>query len=400
MARNGSGTMTPSVDFTTEAASPPIEIAKLDTVLDDMAAELTNSIAADGQTNPSADLKMNGFKHTNVGAATALNHYARVSELIDQDHIYYVDSGSANTYAITPSPAIAAYEEGQKFSFRAANANSGASTLNVNALGAFAIQHPDGSAMQSGAIVAGGIYEVTYDANTTPDRWVLTSPASEIADGMLSSNVPMKNATNTFTATGLGLSTSALVVSAASPWIVINETDQGADAKRWYFGSSGSTLSFGTLNDAESGGADWLTVSRAGASVGTIGLVASTLSFTGVVSTPNTSASEVGYKGTPQNVQNGNYGFVLTDAGCSVDKQSGGAGETFTIPANGSVAFPVGTVICGDNDGGGTLTIAITTDTLEDTSGNTGSRTVADNGQWVIKKIAATKWRISGIGVS
>lgn len=104
-----------------------------------------------------------------------------------------------------------------------------------------------------------------------------------------------------------------------------------------------------------------------------------------------------------QNVQNGDYTLVLSDAGKSIDKQSGGAGETITIPPNsggGSVAFPVGTIICGDNDGGGTLTIAITTDTLEDSSGNVGSRVVADNGSWVIKKIASTKWRITGSGIS
>lgn len=120
----------------------------------------------------------------------------------------------------------------------------------------------------------------------------------------------------------------------------------------------------------------------------------------GTVTTSNASASEVGYKGAPQNVQDGNYTLVLSDAGKSIDKQSGGAGETITIPANASVAFPIGTVISGDNDGGGTLTIAITSDTLEDTAGNTGSRTVADNGCWAIRKIAATKWRITGSGIS
>jgi hypothetical protein len=144
--------------------------------MDDIATALTASLASDGQTQPSADLPMNGNKHTNVGAASALTEYARVSELIDQDHIYYVDSGSANTYAITPSPAIAAYEEGQKFIFRAANANTGASTLNVNAKGATAIQTMDGNALVPGMIVAGGYYECVYDSNGS--RFVLVSPAS------------------------------------------------------------------------------------------------------------------------------------------------------------------------------------------------------------------------------
>jgi hypothetical protein len=376
--------MTPSVDFTTEAGSPPIEIAKLDTVLDDIAAELTNSIAADGQTNPSADLKMNGFKHTNVGAATALTHYARVSELIDQDHIFYVDSGSANTYVITPSPAIAAYEEGQKFVFRAANASSGASTLNVNGLGAFAIQHNDGSTLIANSIVAGGYYEVTYDANSSPDRWVLTSPSSRVPDGMLSANVALISSANIF-------GNDQTIQRAQATNLNINNTGASVELDVGVGTNQGYTIV--VTNHP------WQLYTN------------NTLRYEcqadgdhdfkgGTVFTNNTTAGEVGYKGTPQNAQDGNYTLVLTDAGKSIDKAAGGAGETITIPANGSVAFPIGTVICGDNDGGGTLTIAITTDTLEDTAGNTGSRTVADNGSWYIKKIASTKWRITGNGIT
>jgi hypothetical protein len=384
MPRNGSGTMTPDVDFTTEAASPPIEISKLDTALVDISDELTNSIAADGQTNPTANLKMNGFRLTNLGAATALTDAARVSELIDQDHIYYVDSGSANAYVITPSPAIAAYEEGQRFAFRAANASTTASTLNVNGLGAIAIQTADGSALIANSILAGGLYEVTYDANASPDRWVLTSPSSRTPDGMLSSNIPRKDTAATFTA-------DITISHTASPLLTLTDSSTPTSL---FAQAANASVAVGALTNHPfsilTNNLERVVVSESGA-----------LDFkAGAVTTSNASASEVGYKGTPQNVQNGDYTLVLTDAGKSIDKQSGGAGETITIPANDTVAFPVGTVICGDNDGGGTLTIAITTDVLEDSAGNTGSRTVADNGSWVIKKIAATKWRITGNGVS
>jgi hypothetical protein len=217
--RNGSGTFTPSIDFTTEAASPPIEISKLDTVLDDIGDALTASIAADGQTAPTADIPLNGHKLTGVGAPTALTDAVTATTIIDQELQYFVDSGSANTYVITPSPAIAAYEEGQRFVVRIANASTGASTLNVNSLGAIAIQHADGSAISSGDLAAGGIFEFTYDANTTPDRWVLTSPASQIADGMLSSNIPLLNASNTFTGAAQTISANA------NPSLTITDAD-------------------------------------------------------------------------------------------------------------------------------------------------------------------------------
>lgn len=111
----------------------------------------------------------------------------------------------------------------------------------------------------------------------------------------------------------------------------------------------------------------------------------------------NTDAAQPGFKGIPVNTQNGNYTLVLSDAGKMIRKASGGAGETITIPANSSVAFPIGTAIEITNDGGGDLSIAITTDTLEEYgTGNTGTRTLADNNKAVIEKVASTTWKISG----
>lgn len=97
------------------------------------------------------------------------------------------------------------------------------------------------------------------------------------------------------------------------------------------------------------------------------------------------------------NVQNGNYTTVLSDANDTISKESGGDGETFTIDSNANVAHVIGTFIGFNNDGGGDLTIAITTDTLiwaDDNS--TGSRTIADGGYAVAHKVAATTWKIAG----
>ena len=121
----------------------------------------------------------------------------------------------------------------------------------------------------------------------------------------------------------------------------------------------------------------------------------------GSVTTAGDTADEVGYNGTPPNEQNGNYTLVLTDRGHTIYKASGGAGETITIPANGSVAFPVGTQLDIVNNGGGDLTIAITTDVLTwAVDGSAGARTLADNGWAVLKKVAATEWFITGTGLS
>ncbi len=98
-----------------------------------------------------------------------------------------------------------------------------------------------------------------------------------------------------------------------------------------------------------------------------------------------------------QNVQNGNYTLVLGDAPKHIYKASGGSGETITIPANASVAFPIGTAIAIVNQGGGTLSIAITSDVMQlEGVGTTGTRTLADDGIATILKVTATLWMIAG----
>lgn len=76
---------------------------------------------------------------------------------------YVADTGTANTYAIAPSPVISAYATGQIFSFKATNANSGASTLNVNGKGAKNIYKLGSTALASGDIAAGQLVLVEYD---------------------------------------------------------------------------------------------------------------------------------------------------------------------------------------------------------------------------------------------
>lgn len=105
--------------------------------------------------------------------------------------------------------------------------------------------------------------------------------------------------------------------------------------------------------------------------------------------------------GERHNIQNGSYTLLIQDAERVIHKASGGAGETYTIPANSSVPFPIGTAVAFSNSGGGDLTIAITTDTLvKADDGSTGSRTLADDGLAVAIKVNSTLWKIAGDGLS
>jgi hypothetical protein len=110
----------------------------------------------------------------------------------------------------------------------------------------------------------------------------------------------------------------------------------------------------------------------------------------------------VGFRNVPQNSQSAAYTLVLADAGKHIFHPVGdNNARTFTIPANSSVAYPVGTVITFINMAVANVTIAITTDTLTlSSAGTTGSRTLATNGSATCIKITSTQWLISGSGLT
>jgi hypothetical protein len=110
----------------------------------------------------------------------------------------------------------------------------------------------------------------------------------------------------------------------------------------------------------------------------------------------------VGFKNIPQNSQSAAYTLVLADAGKHIFHPVGdNNARTFTIPANSSVAYPIGTAITFINMAVANVTIAITTDTLTlSPAGTSGSRTLATNGSATCIKITSTQWLISGSGLT
>ena len=77
--------------------------------------------------------------------------------------------------------------------------------------------------------------------------------------------------------------------------------------------------------------------------------------------------------------------------------------RTWTIPANGSVAYPIGTKLFMFNEqGAGAITLAITTDTIQlaGSASTTGSRTLATGAVCIATKITSTVWMVGGPGVT
>ena len=134
--------------------------------------------------------------------------------------------------------------------------------------------------------------------------------------------------------------------------------------------------------------------------------VNNTITFSGTDSTTFTLppvTANLGYLGAPQNSKSADYTLVIGDAGNHIFHPSADTtARTFTIPANASVAFPIGTIIrFANQDSAGVITIAITTDTLRlSPGGTTGSRSLAANGLAMALKLSATEWIISGTGLT
>jgi hypothetical protein len=110
----------------------------------------------------------------------------------------------------------------------------------------------------------------------------------------------------------------------------------------------------------------------------------------------------VGFRNIPQNSQSAAYTLVLADNGKHIFHPVGdNNARTFTIPANSSVAYPIGTAITFINMAAAAVTIAITTDTLAlSPAGTAGSRTLAQYGSATCIKITSTSWLISGSGLT
>ena len=110
----------------------------------------------------------------------------------------------------------------------------------------------------------------------------------------------------------------------------------------------------------------------------------------------------VGFRNAPINSRSADYTLVLADSGKTIfHPASDNNARTFTIPANSSVAYAVGTVVSFINLAAADVTIAITTDTMYlGGDGATGSRTLAEYGIASALKVSSTDWVISGNGLT
>jgi hypothetical protein len=162
MARNGSGTYT--LPLANVVAGDTILASWANSTMTDIGTALTASLAKDGQTVPSANLPMGTYRHTGVGAATALTDYTQAKQVIDNTlKILGSVGGSVNAITATAPLSMSAYATGQQFSFTAAGTNTSTMTININSIGVKAITVRGTTAVGAGEITSGERVIIEYD---------------------------------------------------------------------------------------------------------------------------------------------------------------------------------------------------------------------------------------------
>lgn len=159
---------------------------------------------------------------------------------------YASDTGAANAYVVTLSPVPGAYTAGMLVQFKASNANTTTSTVNVNSLGAKTIKKLGGSTdLASGDIASGMIVELEYDGtNFIMLNPVANAPLTATGDGSQLTGI-VASGTATASISGTGISTTqnidTVVTTTFTPKIItVNFWLKG------FSGAGSATYSMGT----------------------------------------------------------------------------------------------------------------------------------------------------------
>lgn len=91
---------------------------------------------------------------------------------------YAADTGVANAYVVNINPGILTLSDGMEVNFKAGNANTASSTLNVCALGAFPVLNKFGQTLIAGEIASGS--HVTVKWSSAASSWFILDSTNAI----------------------------------------------------------------------------------------------------------------------------------------------------------------------------------------------------------------------------
>jgi len=432
MSYNGNGTFVINSAGQPVSAGQVISSSVFNALTADLATGLTTALTKDGQTTPTANIPLGGFKLTGLGVPTASG-----------DALSYGAVGTITTLTLTNALGISYGGTGQTTAALAINALLPTQTSNAGK-----VLTTDGSVCSWSATGTPGT--VTSVAISGGSTGLTTSGGPITASGTItlagtlavgyggtgltagtSGGIPYYSSSSAMTSSG-ALTASALVLgggagAAPTPMASLGTTTtvlHGNAGGAPTFGAVSLTTDVSGTLPAGSGGtgitslasgiATWLGTSSSAnlatamtdeTGSGSLVFATSPSLTTPLLGTPTSGdlSNCTGYPLTvPQNSQSANYTTVLGDANKHIFHPSTDTNaRTFTIAANASVAYVVGTTLSFVNMTANVVTIAINSDTLYLAgTGTTGSRSLARYGLATAIKMTSTTWLISGTGLT
>jgi uncharacterized protein (DUF1330 family) len=162
MSYNGSGTFNINTPGQPVVTGTTISSTAFNSLTADLATGLSTALTKDGQTTPTANLTLGGYKITNLGLGTVSTDAARMSQLQSGGATYITVTGSDNITG-TLSPSLTAYTTGGLYTFIVATTNTTTVTLNIDGLGAKVVNRSGSYALVAGDLVTGQVVLVEYD---------------------------------------------------------------------------------------------------------------------------------------------------------------------------------------------------------------------------------------------
>jgi len=292
MSRNGSGT------YSLPAGNPVVTGTTISSTvhnatLADLAAEMTNSLAKDGQTVPTANIPMGGFKLTGLAAAT-LNgdavRYEQIAQLTGANSSItsmtgltaptvaanpvratdeqiqlvtaFTTGGSSTAFTLTPTPAITANAANQRFRVKF-NAASGATpTLAVSGQTALNLKYYTSAgtkaAITSTQVPINWIADVENDGtdwvvlDVVPPVIATASTTAAVRQTVSGGPIDANGFPSFLPATSVNLNLTSQNVTSSAPLTVVSSNGfnnaSGAPVDRFGFSTSNLTWTGLTAN--------------------------------------------------------------------------------------------------------------------------------------------------------
>jgi hypothetical protein len=183
------------------------------------------------------------YTATYHGGAFRLTDYPTVADVQGERFQTLASVAGTNTITGNLSPALTAYETGQHVRFKAANTTTGATTLNINSLGARAVQY-NNAALVNGEIAQNVYHNAVYDGT----QFQLLNPALSGSSRALPASVGQVQ-DGDFRWLGTTAGSATAQTATASPAISAYKAGQKFRMKIGSgLGSTGATPTAHTLN--------------------------------------------------------------------------------------------------------------------------------------------------------